>query len=393
MAADGKSISKAALDAKAMLNAVGSRFVGSAEDGNATTKSHGALVRTAEIPADLLPRESTLNRIEQLSKVSKSSSSAKERKISNKAKEILMKSNAIGNASLAADDRLYVSIRFGDATADSSSNHNSSNSSSSSSSCCGGGSSGAGGGPQPQSVNFFFKKSLPLGDVLYQTGQAFPQLCYGTAVAPEGKALAMSSTDTPDWRSWDRSLTMDKLLANFEDVSVTVVSVDEAVAAQRDLEELKLRVQQAADQAAAEELALVEAEATARLAKEGEEDVLKHPLTKGEQVHYFSKGVEGVETVSVVGVHLDDFPNVYYTVRFDSAEGSRWDRLCPPPPVPLSQGHPLPAVGVTLPTEQRARPPTEVSSACTMSAAAQKRGYWEEPRPRAGEGGGAGQVR
>ena len=57
-------------------------------------------------------------------------------------------------------------------------------------------------------------------------------------------------------------------------------------------------------------------EAIEKLAREGEADIVKHPLTKQEVVHYFSKGVQGTETVTVVGVHLDDFPNVYYTVGF-----------------------------------------------------------------------------
>ena len=269
-------------------------------------KSHGVAVRTAAVPDGLLPSEGTASRIDKLAKIGASSSSARERKISNKAKEILMKTNAIGNASIAANDRLYLNIRFlgevDDTTAAAAASNSSGSRSSSSSS--NNNNNNSSGGPAADSVNFFFKRSTPLGETLHHTGLAFPQLCYGAATVPEGKALAMASADTPNWASWDRSLPIEQVLLNFEDVTIHVVPLACVVSAQLELEGLKRRLREAVAEAEAAARAEAVAEADAALAAEGEADVLRHPLTKGEQVHYFSKGTPGVEPVTVVGVHL-----------------------------------------------------------------------------------------
>ena len=165
---------KAALDAKAMIQSVSQRFV-SMDDGsggNGSLKTHGAAIRTAAIPGELLPSTGTMNRLDQLSHVSKNTTNAQTRKISNKTKEILLKSTSIGNASLSGDDRLYLSIHFlGETSA--------TIGSSSSSSGNGHGSSSEptdtdAAGAKP--IGFFFKKSLTLGEVLYQTGMTFPQV-------------------------------------------------------------------------------------------------------------------------------------------------------------------------------------------------------------------------
>ena len=161
------------------------------DDGSGgSLKTHGAAIRTSAVPGELLPSAGTMNRLDQLSNVSKNTTNAQTRKISNKAKEILLKTTSIGNASLSGDDRLYLSIHFLGETA---------TATSASSSSSGSSSSDTADPDATKPIGFFFKKNLSLGEVLYQTGMSFPQLCYGSATAPEGKALAMSSVDTPDW--------------------------------------------------------------------------------------------------------------------------------------------------------------------------------------------------
>jgi len=72
-----------------LLNSVGLRFLTSVDDGSGGGgggggKTHGAAVRTAAVPAGLLPSDGTASRIDKLAKIGASSSSARERKISNK---------------------------------------------------------------------------------------------------------------------------------------------------------------------------------------------------------------------------------------------------------------------------------------------------------------------
>ena len=151
------------------------RFVSMDDDGtggNGSLKTHGASIRTSAIPGELLPSAVTMSRLDQLSHVSKNTTSAQTRRISNKAKEILLKSTSIGNASLSGDDRLYLSIHFLGETAAAATTG-------SSSSGNGNGSSSDNTDTDPaatKAVGFFFKKNLTLGEVLYQTGMTFPQV-------------------------------------------------------------------------------------------------------------------------------------------------------------------------------------------------------------------------
>ena len=176
-------------------------------------------------------------------------------------------------------------------------------------------------------MNFFYKRTMTLGEMLHQLGLTFPQLSYGTAVAPTGMSLVLYTEDTPDWRQWDRSKPLEILLESFEEVIIDFTSTVEVVNAQKVLEQQRI---------ISHEDAIVNAEEALRAAKlaanvGNDDELITYPLCVGEIIEYYpSSGssssradkvnADSMELVTVVGVHQDDFPNFYYTIRFNASK-------------------------------------------------------------------------
>ena len=296
----------AAKEAQSMIDAVESRFDGSAAPAGTVHAPH---MKTATISESMLPTEKSVATMDKLRSIESKSSSSAERKISCKTRMILMKSNSIGNSSIPAPDRIYFSGRFLAMSASSKSADSETSSSA------------------KDLVNFFYKRSITLGEMLHQLGLTFPQLSFGSAVAPSGMSLILYTDDTPDWRQWDRSKPLEVLMESFEEVIISYVTTAEVVAAQKVLE------QQRVEQHEAALLAAEDAIKAARLAANvgNDDELITYPLSVGEVVEYYpssgtsssrSEGVNaaGMELVTIVGVHQDDFPNYYYTLRFNATK-------------------------------------------------------------------------
>ena len=133
----------AAKEAQNMLDSVESRFESTASAPSAT---HALNVRTAAIPEEAITSQKKIATLEKLKNIENKSSSATERKLSSKTRQILIKSNSIGNSSIPAADRIYFSGRFLAIK------------------------SGASGEDVGDVVNFFYKRSMTLGEMLHQLG-------------------------------------------------------------------------------------------------------------------------------------------------------------------------------------------------------------------------------
>ena len=290
----------AAKEAQQMIDSVQGRFECTATP---TSTTHSIAVRTSAVPEGILSTEKSIATMDKLKEIENKSTSSAERKISNKTRQILIKSNSIGNSSIPAVDRIYFSARF----LVTSSTDN-------------------GKGPKDL-VNFFFKRTMTLGEMLHQLGMAFPQLSFGTAVSPIGQSLVLSTEDTPDWKNWDRSKALEILLESFEEVFIDVCVTNDVVTAQKTLE-----IKRISDY----ESALIYAEEQIQAAKlasnvGNDDELITYPLNVGEIVEYYpSSGSSssrdcvgnsvGMELVTIVGVHQDDFPNYYYTLRFNATK-------------------------------------------------------------------------
>ena len=301
----------AAKAAQNMIDSVQARFDNTTDP---VANVHVNHMKTSVVPESQVLSEKAISTMDRLKDISNNSSSLSERKISCKTRNILIKSNSIGNASIPALDRIYFSVNF----------------------LCGSSSSGESGAPNSSSsssssstklVNFFYKRTMTLGEMLHQLGLTFPQLSYGAAVAPSGMSLVLYTEDTPDWRQWDRSKPLEILLESFEEVIIDFTSTVEVVNAQKVLEQQRI---------ISHEDAIVNAEEALRAAKlaanvGNDDELITYPLCVGEIIEYYpSSGssssradkvnADSMELVTVVGVHQDDFPNFYYTIRFNTSK-------------------------------------------------------------------------
>ena len=297
----------AAKAAQNMIDSVQARFDNTTDP---VANVHVNHMKTSVVPESQVLSGKAISTMDRLKDISNNSSSLSERKISCKTRNILIKSNSIGNASIPALDRIYFSINF----------------------LCGSSSSGGSGSSSSSSsstklVNFFYKRTMTLGEMLHQLGLTFPQLSYGAAVAPSGMSLVLYTEDTPDWRQWDRSKPLEILLESFEEVIIDFTSTVEVVNAQKVLEQQRI---------ISHEDAIVNAEEALRAAKlaanvGNDDELITYPLCVGEIIEYYpSSGssssrtdkanADSMELVTVVGVHQDDFPNFYYTIRFNTSK-------------------------------------------------------------------------
>ena len=297
----------AAKAAQNMIDSVQARFDNTTDP---VANVHVNHMKTSAVPESQVLSEKAISTMDKLKDISNNSSSLSERKISCKTRNILIKSNSIGNASIPALDRIYFSVNF----------------------LCGSSSSGGSGASSSSSsstklVNFFYKRTMTLGEMLHQLGLTFPQLSYGAAVAPSGMSLVLYTEDTPDWRQWDRSKPLEILLESFEEVIIDFTSTVEVVNAQKVLEQQRI---------ISHEDAIVNAEEALRAAKlaanvGNDDELITYPLCVGEIIEYYpSSGssssradkvnADSMELVTVVGVHQDDFPNFYYTIRFNTSK-------------------------------------------------------------------------
>lgn len=160
-------------------------------------------------PAD----QKLARKLNSLNNTAETASSSKQRKISMKAREMMIKSKATGNSSIAGNDRHYISVHFTNAldTLHTDVNH--------------------------QVAHMFFSGSKPLGEVLQylwlnyhnavERTDEFQQNAEFGRLHRDNISLVIATPDTPQWQQWDRNAALKDCLANYEDVAVFAMATDD----------------------------------------------------------------------------------------------------------------------------------------------------------------------
>lgn len=166
----------------------------------------------------------------------------------------------------------------------------------------------------------YFNRHLSLGDCLHRIKQTYfasllQRLIFSVAhPRSEHFALVAYTVDASDWRSWDRSASLETVLSSGEDIYVGPVAVD-----------LVLNQASSASSSSSSSAAPIKRKTytpAPAIVKGGLAWYHKHNNTHSETP---SEGpplsLEEAQDrnilctlVRVVGVHLDDFPNIYYTI-------------------------------------------------------------------------------
>lgn len=270
----------------------------------------------------------TKNQVNKLDKLSADNSKSQaSRRIADKTKQSLLARTAKGDDGILQENRLYICIRLPRA----------------SDVLLAGGSMGSttpdNAPDDVRAETVFVSKHQTLGESLQYLATSFPRMFFGRPSKPADVAVAIFTEDSPDWRCWDRNILVQNCLRNFETVTACVVPLAAVVDAQTAIQHRQ------------EMLAKTEKQQETAASSPSAASPVKNQrqLEKGEICLYKTSTGED-ELVTVVCPHLDDFPNVYYTIRLHmqdnrerQTDGSRLqpiDSAAPSAAVPQSMASP-----------------------------------------------------
>ena len=261
---------------KSLFSAVESRHSELSEKGSSTEHLRVKDTRISENSID----EHTLEKIGKLESLSgKSTSSITQKSISKKTKILLMKRKAVGNSTLDFADRLYLHIV--------SNNYDSS---------------------ENESDFIFIARKMTISEALREVQLLLPTK-FGNDV--KDTLLVISTLDTPNWKDWDRDAPVTESLVEFEEVYLQRLSADEVLECQTQRQERRHEQQQ--QEISSSAISGCDSTTYAPLFEKHEQ------IKKGSVVWYKYFQSENEKSsliqVRVVGVHLDDFPNVYYSIQ------------------------------------------------------------------------------
>ena len=199
-----------------------------------------------------------------------SSATEKNKRIAEKTAETLIKLKAQGPASIPSEKRIYFTAKF------------------SSSGC---------------KLILFFSNESSLSSMLAYVAKTHPFETFASPVAKEGRSLVVSSELHPEWTDvhWDRRRALIEAISNFDEVVLDTVPTLVVVGRQNEIE-AHVRSEIATVGSISSEEVLVPATATS--------------FNKGQRVLYKKDPSDEPLPSTIIGVHHDDFPNIYYTVSF-----------------------------------------------------------------------------
>lgn len=269
---------------KEMFEAVERRFD---DPDNASKKGASKThfkISSSTVSSDLFLNERENERLVKLAKVSKESVDNLQRRISMKTQHILMKSKSLGDDTIKFEERKFLIFNFFQKIDDLFSLEPIS---------------------RDVDVYLFFRKSDTIDDMLFTIGKTFPQLAFNTGSRPHGLSLVLFTADSTDWRVWNRQLKICDTFTDFEVIKIAVVSTNDVVSNQSLIAKQHQAIAQASTQGNTQAKIL---------------DPSKLIVYKlDDKVSY--RAADGTfEECSIAGVHHDDFPNVYYTIKFDGRE-------------------------------------------------------------------------
>jgi hypothetical protein len=283
---------KDANSVRSMMKRIEHRF----DDQTRTSKEHFK-VQSSLIDKNELPSDQFNQKIDSLTDRNRNTGiSNKQRRINDKTKEILIASKSTGNQSIDAQDRFYLCFQFDEFV--------------------------------KTTLYLYFNKNSTLGEVLHYVANHYPKVVFGQPTRPSNLTLILFTDDTPDWREFDRSEAIQNVLCSYETVSIRSIVMAEAVQASNDFQLMKQQQQQ--------QRQLQQNEKQSSLTN----DIKEQPLidesasnpsladtttvySANDSVWYtkISYGDDGsvMDTTdvpaSIIAVHHDDYPNVYYTIK------------------------------------------------------------------------------
>lgn len=217
--------------------------------------------------------------MEKLTDISNTTTIQSERNISEQTKRILIKTKAKGNENLIVENRFYLIVHLEDILTLESSN-------------------------ETNIIRYcYFSSSATLGEVLHNMLSKSNLYFDGHFKTYPDHILSFVTADTPDWKYWDRNLSLKRSLKIFEEVKLIWVPIAEVIENQKKFVELKLL--------------------------KNENSITHKTLQKGHYAWYhkhnqlISSKEEAlllgipIILVKIIGVHHDDFPNIYYTIKME----------------------------------------------------------------------------
>lgn len=204
-------------------------------------------------------------------KATSSSVTEKNKRIATKTAETLVKLKAQGPASIPSEKRLYFTAKF------------------TSSGC---------------TLVLFSSDELSLSSMLTYVAKTHPFETFASPVAKEGLSLVVSSKLHPEWTDvhWDRRRALHETISNFDEITLDTISTSVVVGRQNEIES---RVQ--SKSADTNSVFIEEVLPTATTSFNREQRVL-----------YIKDPSDKPLPATIIDVHHDDFPNIYYTVSLQS---------------------------------------------------------------------------
>ena len=143
----------------------------------------------------------------------------------------------------------------------------------------------------------YFSKKCRVRDMLHKLGRKFTSLAFAAPTIPSDLSLVCFN-DSFGWEDerWDRLIALPNCIAEFETLKISTMSTVDAAACQSRIEEKRN----------------VDDTVFHSLSASSSSD---HSYGKGNKVWYLcdTESDEKKES-TIIGVHYDDYPNVYYTI-------------------------------------------------------------------------------
>ena len=293
-----------------------------------STKLHHNVAGSALSDADRTDEafSQKLAGIEQRRDYASARGDARKTSISEKTRFLLIKQKAEGNSAVNVQDRFFLAVNF-EATG--------------------------------QMKHVFFKRSSALGEVLESWCKAFPKLAFGQPLRPDGMSLVLVGGET-----WDRSSPLADFVQEFSDVTVASKSTAEVVAMQAAHEKASSNLLEQSMAPSSSSCAPGSSMPTSSSSGLPPSPTLQRDFVKGEGVIYTGQDGNSFKAV-ITGVHLDDPPDTYYTIRYGEHERQTVAKRLTLDP---SAAPPAPTPTPPRPTPAAASPPGTVSFKVALGA-------------------------
>ncbi len=252
----------------------------------------------------------------------------KQQRIAKKTKCMMIKQKANGNEHIPPELRQYFVIHFDPIPNDGRHSHH--------------------GNSDEKLLFLFFNQSQELGEMLQYLKSHYPrnimldndiQKLEQKTFNPAELSVVVKTADSPDWRMWNRNAPIQDMFERYEDIWISYLPTTMVIEAQERINNLLVEQRRILEQLTDSKTTIVPSVATSAIV-EGDTSAnntnisaATHSYSKGEQAWYYKAPyVEDEEPlklnsmeeandhkiplmlVQIIGVHHDDFPNIYYTI-------------------------------------------------------------------------------